>query len=177
LIRREPPVRAAEDAAGETVAPAVNDPAADSESMPDPDPACLFCLTPYDQSVINDPDAVCPHCASPLCPAGKWHLEYKGQRTINRIPTHLDITFYTTWPQPAACSGQTLDISPNGMRFKSERRLGEGRRVKINSDIIDAIALVTHCQCDGDTGHWIVGVTFETLRLARSQGIFFSTKA
>ena len=162
-----------EDAADEAVCQTAGYSAADTVS----ESACLFCLTPHDHSAIDAPDAVCPNCASPLCQASEWRLEHSGQRAINRIPTLFDIVFYTTWPQPAACSGQTLDVSPNGMRFMSERRLGEGRRVKIASSAIDAVALVTHCQRDADADCWIIGVAFETLRLVRSQGTFFSAEA
>lgn len=154
-----------------------DDSAVEAAESPDPDPVCPFCLTPHDRKATKDSRSVCPNCASPLCPAREWHLEHTGQRAINRIPTHLSIAFYTTWPQPTACVGQALDVSPNGMRFISDRRLGEGRRVKITSDVIDAIALVTHCEHESDTNRWIVGVVFETLRLASSQGAFFSTEA
>ncbi len=163
----------AEEAADETADQSGNNPATDTAS--EPNTACLFCLTPHDHNTTDDPDLVCPKCESPLCPASEWRLEHSGQRAVNRIPTHLDIAFYTTWPQPTPWAGQTLDVSPNGMRFMSERRLGEGRRVKIASSSIDAVALVTHCQRDDDAG-WIVGVVFETLRLVHSQGTFFSAE-
>ena len=163
------------DAVDETADPMADDPIDDTGL--DSDTACLFCLKPHDHSMIDDPDAVCPNCASPLCPASEWHLENSGQRAVNRIPQHLDINFYTTWPQPAACIGQSLDMSPNGMRFRSERHLGKGRRVKITSSAIDAIALVTHCRHDSNTDGWIIGVAFETIRLARTQGAFFSAEA
>jgi len=171
LIYREPSIKPAKKPANDPPDRAENSPAAD------PDPACRFCLTPHDRSDLEEPDAVCPNCASPLRPASEWRLEHKGQRAINRIPARLAIEYYTTWPQHAPCTGQTLDVSPNGMRFMSNRRLGEGRRVKIDSEIINAIALVTHCQRDGSNSCWIVGVAFETLRLKRSQGAFFSAEA
>lgn len=181
LIRREsssakPADYAAEETFGPSVKQSADYPAAGTATTPDPDPACLFCLTPHDSSLIDDPDAVCSKCASPLCAASQWLLEHSGQRTIKRVAKHLDINFYTTWPQAAPCIGQTLDVSPNGMRFISERRLGEGRNIKIASSAIEAVALVTHCQ-QNETNRWIVGVAFETLRLAHSQGIFFSAKA
>jgi len=179
LIFRESSIGPADKPENDPVDETQNSPAADTAPAtdPDPDPACRFCLSPHDRSDLDDPDAVCPNCASPLHPASEWRLEHKGQRAINRIPACLTIEYYTTWPQHDACVGRTLDVSPNGMRFMSNRRLGEGRRVKIDSDIINAIALVSHCQRDGDTSRWIVGVAFETLRLKRSQGAFFSAEA
>jgi len=159
-----------------SVKPSVDKPAASTATKPGPDPACLFCLTPYDRSLIDDTDAVCTNCDSPLCAAAVWQLEHSDQRTIKRVPKHLEINFYMTWPQPAPYIGQTLDVSPNGMRFISERRLGEGRNIKIASSAIDAVALVTRCQ-QNDANHWVVGVAFETLIFTRMQGAFFSAKA
>jgi curved DNA-binding protein CbpA len=181
LIRRESSSsKPADYAADETTGPSVNqpadEPAAGTATTPDTDPACLFCLTLYDSSLIDAPDAVCSNCASPLFAASEWQLEHSDQRIIKRVEKHIDIDFYTTWPQPAPCIGQTLDVSPNGMRFISERRLGEGRNIKIASSAIEAVALVTHCQ-QNETNRWIVGVVFETLRFAHSQGVFFSARA
>lgn len=179
LIHREsssskPADYAADETTGSSVNRSADDPAVGTATTPDP--ACLFCLVPHDSSMIDEPEAVCSNCASPLCAASEWHLEHSDQRTIKRVPKHLDIDFYTTWPQPAPCIGQTLDVSPNGMRFISERRLGEGRSIKIASSAIEAVAQVTHCQ-QNDANRWIVGVAFETLRFVHSQGAFFSARA
>ena len=181
LIRRESSsAKSADYAAGETTGPSVkqsaDDHATGTATTPDPDPACLFCLTPHDSSMIDEPDAVCSNCGSPLCAASEWQLEHSDQRTIKRVPKHFDIVFYTTWPQAAPCVGQTLDVSPNGMRFISESRPGVGRSIKIASSVIEAVALVTHCQ-QNDANRWIVGVAFETLRFAHLQGAFFSARA
>lgn len=138
---------------------------------------CAFCLAAQDQARTINSDTDCVNCGSPLCPACVYRYEESGQRAINRIPKQLDILFYTTWPQPTGDTGQTIDISLNGMSFSSARRLGEGRRVKICSSDIDAIAVVTHCQLDNKAGHWVVGVAFETIRLKKSQSVFFSAEA
>ncbi len=179
LIRRgssfsKPANYTADETAGPSVRQSAYEAAACTSTTPAP--ACLFCLTPHDSSTSDDPDAVCSNCASPLCAASKWLLEHSGQRTIKRVAKQFNIDFFTTWPQTVPCSGQTLDVSPNGMRFISERRLGEGRNIKIASSAIEAVALVTHCQ-QNDSKGWIVGVAFETLRLAHSQGVFFSARA
>ncbi len=174
LIQRgTAPAKSAEDAVDKSTA----QPTPDATVTPDPHSICPFCLTSFDHATDKDTAAVCPNCASPLCPAVNWHLEHTGQRAINRVPKRLKIEFYTTWPQPTACVGQTLDMSPNGLRFAAQRRLSEGRCIKISSSAIDAIARVTHCQRDGETGNWEIGVSFETLHIAHSQGAFFSAKA
>jgi hypothetical protein len=180
LIRRgssfsKPANYAADEMAGSSVKQSADEPAACTTSTT-PAHACRFCLIPHDSSMIDEPDAVCSNCASPLCAASEWLLEHSGQRTIKRVAKQFNIDFFTTWPQTAPCSGQTLDVSPNGMRFISERCLAEGRNIKIVSSVIEAVALVTHCQ-QNDSNRWVVGVAFETLRLAHSQGVFFSAKA
>lgn len=180
LIRRgssfSKPVNYAADAtAGPSVRQSAYKPAASTSTTPAA--ACLFCLIPQDSSMSDHPDAVCSNCASPLCAASEWLLEHSSQRTIKRVAKQFNIDFFTTWPQTDPCSGQTLDVSPNGMRFISQRQLGEGRNIKIASSVIEAVALVTHCQYNDDTNSWIVGVAFETLRLAHSQGVFFYAKA
>jgi len=139
--------------------------------------ACLFCHQIHDHNVTSDTDATCARCESPISPAREWRLEGAGKRAINRMPAQLDITFFTTWPQPVADVGRTLDVSPNGMRFLSQRRLEKGRHIKIASRNIDAVARITHCERDSGADRWVIGVAFKTLRLARSQGTFFSADA
>ena len=152
-----------------------NDSSADFESKTEF--VCTFCLAAQDQSRKINSDSDCVNCESPLYPASEYRYEESGQRAINRIPKRLDILFYTTWPHPTGDTGQSIDISLNGMSFTSARRLGEGRRVKICSSDIDAIAVVTHCQLDNKAGHWVVGVAYETIRLKKSQSVFFSAEA
>ncbi len=146
-------------------------------ASPDSDTICLFCETPQRHGALTDPDAVCPTCASPLNPASEQQFETTGQRTVNRMAKDLKITFYSHWLQPTASIGNTLDISPNGMRFVSDHRLDEGSLVRIASQSIDAVAQVKRCDHDAQAHSWIIGVAFKTLRLARSQGAFFSAEA
>jgi len=145
-------------------------------ATPETTTTCAFCHRIYDHNVVSDSDATCSRCASPLNPARQWRLEDSGKRAINRIPAKLDITFFTTWPQPVASVGQTLDVSPNGMRFLSQRRVDKGRNIKITSSRIEAVAHVMYCERDSSENVWIIGVAFKTLRLTRSQGTFFSAK-
>ena len=136
-----------------------------------------FCRSAHNHRTIDDREAECPHCGSPLCPANEWDLESSSQRAVNRVPKQFDIVFRTTLPQASAFSGSTVDVSPNGMRFVSENEARSGNLIKISSDIIDAVALVTHCQRIDDSNRWSIGVAFETLRLRKTQGAFVSMEA
>lgn len=138
---------------------------------------CRFCRMPHGRRTINDRDAICPSCASPLCPAEEWNLESNGQRAVNRVPKHFDIIVQTSCQHTSTSKGSTVDISPNGMQFISSNRIRERSLIKITSDVIDAVGLVTHCRQDNGANRWTIGVAFETLRLARSQGAFISTEA
>lgn len=151
--------------------------AAKASTRSDSGAICLFCMAPHIHGTIDDPEAVCGNCSSPLYPVSEWRLGESGQRAVNRIPRNLEIIFFTTWPQPEAFTGQTLDVSPNGMRFTTAHRLDENHRVKIVSNAINTVALVTHCEYETKNNRWIVGVAFETLRLKHMQGTFFSTEA
>jgi len=143
---------------------------------PDSGLVCLFCHAPHHRGA-SDRDATCPNCASPLYPVGAITGTHDGQRAISRIAKDLDIEFCTHWPQAVPCRGRTLDISPNGMRFITHRYLGEGRHIKITSDIIDAVAMIKNCHMEHNDEQWIIGVAFATLRVNRSQGAFFSARA
>jgi hypothetical protein len=179
LIKRSSPDQPAKGKAGKKAdaAETADDVTVGTDAASDSIMLCLFCLMPQLFNNLNDPEAVCVNCTSPLRPASDWQLETIGQRAINRIPKNLDINFYTAWPQSTAYTGHTLDVSPNGLRFISDHRLEKGQYIKISSNSLDAIALITYCQQDDETHRWIVGVSFQTLRFRRSQGAFFSAKA
>ena len=171
LITRSEPAAASAD---NGTTPAGAD---DAATGPDPQLLCLFCRTPHHRGAITNPDAACPNCGGPLYPARALDGTRDGQRAVSRIEKNLEIAFYTMWPQAAPCSGRTLDVSPNGMRFITDRYLGEGRYIRITSKTIDAVALVKNCQMEHNDEQWIIGVAFETLRFHRSQGAFFSARA
>lgn len=138
---------------------------------------CRFCRSPLGRQTIADHDAVCPSCASPLCPAEKWNLENDGQRAVNRVPKKFDVVIRTAGQRTTTIEGSAIDVSPNGMQLVSPNDICEGSLIRISSDVIDAVGLVTRCRQHGNSSRWAIGVAFETLRLKHSQGTFVSIEA
>ncbi|MCH9693559.1 MAG: J domain-containing protein [Gammaproteobacteria bacterium] len=155
-----------------------------TEQPVDPEPAkvlnpyveCVFCEAPHGHGKFIEIDFTCDTCSSPLAAAENKRLESVSQRAVARINKAQTIIFYTHWPQTQGIAGQTEDISLNGLRFVTQHELIEGQRIKIVSNVLDAVANVTHCiyQRHGWKTMCIAGVSFSTLRFARSVGGFVS---
>lgn len=164
---------------------------ADNRSKPEPAPApkatrqhplnlsreCPFCEAPHSFGSVVEAELACRNCGSPLYAAAQRRMEATGQRGIERIGKHQAITFFTHWPQQSGFSGHIEDISLNGLRMVSSQGLNKGQRLKIVSDVVDAVATVTHCAStqSGWTKKYTVGVSFITLRFGRSVGGFVSS--
>ena len=98
---------------------------------------------------------------------------------MQRMTRHFAIRFYTHWPQSQAHTGQTEDLSHNGMKFVTEHAVREGQILKIECDLYRAVAEVRRCEQRGRGFRkcWIVGAAFLTLQFERSHGTFVSTIA
>ena len=105
-------------------------------------------------------------------------MESVDKRAIERIGRKKKITFYTHWPQRRGFRGRTEDVSLNGLRFSTRRDLKAGQRIKIVSNLIEAVAQVTHSAHErrGWTTHCVAGVSFITLRFVRSVGGLISER-
>ncbi len=139
---------------------------------------CWFCQTPHACGMDDLPDASCADCGSPLCPADRRRLDPSGQRAVARIPRRHTITFYSRWPQDEGESGETEEISLNGLSFFTDRQVAPKSILKIDSEVCRAVGRVASCrsQTPGSPGRWLVGVEFISLRFARSRGAFVSTE-
>lgn len=142
----------------------------------DPLRECVFCETPHEHREVIEEELDCDACGSPLSAAKDHRIESVGQRAVERIGKKHRITFYTHWPQRRGFRGHTDDISLHGLRFATRRDLVEGQRIKIVSNIVEAVAHVTHCTHErrGWVTHCVAGVSFITLRFVRSVGGFVS---
>lgn len=138
----------------------------------DPMRECVFCETPHDRGSIVEDHTGCQTCGSPLAAAKEQRIGTVDQRAVERIGKKQKITFYTHWPQRRGFRGHTEDISLNGLRFSTRRDLKTGQRLKIVSNVVEAVAHVTHCGHErrGWATHCIAGVSFITLRFVRSVG-------
>ncbi len=139
---------------------------------------CVFCETPHTFGSVIEIDTGCQACGSPLYAADNPRMESAGQRGVERIGKRQKITFYTHWPQPKGIAGHIEDISLTGLRLITRHGLAEGQRIKIASDVVQAVANVTHCvhERHGWTMRCVAGVRFVTLRFGRTVGSFVSNR-
>ena len=145
----------------------------------DPNKECLFCETPHDHGSIVDPNAVCVNCRSPLFASENCRIETVGKRAVFRIDKRQDITYFTQWPQMKGTKGRTEDISLHGLRFVTRSNLEKGQRIKIITNVLEAVATVMHCERQSALWrpHYVAGVSFESLRLTKTLGGFVSARA
>lgn len=139
---------------------------------------CAFCESPHSLGSVIEAEAGCTVCGSPLFPAAQKRIESGGQRAVERIGKRQSVTFYTRWPQEQGFEGHIEDISLNGLRLVTAHQLAEGQRIKIVSDVVEAIAQVSHALSERRAWrtHCVAGVSFLTLRFGRSVGGFVSSR-
>lgn len=145
---------------------------------PDPMRECVFCETPHDHGDNIEHDFGCHTCGSPLAAAREHYIDSADNRSVDRIDKRQKITFYTHWPQRRGFRGHTEDISLNGLRLSTRQGLETGQRIKIVSNVVEAVGHVTHCVQErrGWGMHCVAGVSFITLRFVRSVGGFVSDR-
>ena len=136
----------------------------------------MFCRAEHGLSSAIVPDTVCVQCCSPLFPAKKQDFEQSCQRAILRIDKQWPVEFYTRWPQSVPFSGNTQDVSLNGMQLLTTQSMPEHRIIKISSQFLDAVARVVNRQVVGQTNSWRVGLAFITLRFHHTNGTFVSAQ-
>ena len=139
---------------------------------------CVFCETPHTHGSDIEIEVVCQVCDSPLSAAERHRLESEGQRAIDRVGKRMRVSYYTQWPQLKAHSGRIEDMSLNGLRLVTRQDLTEGQCIKIVSDVVEAVAQVTHTLYErrGWGKRCVAGVSFVTLRFGRSVGGFVSNR-
>ena len=137
--------------------------------------SCLFCHLQHDFGKTIEPASVCADCGSPLFPVEKQIFEKSDQRSIQRIGKQWQVTFYTHWSHTPH-TGQTRDVSLNGMQLLTAEVLTDGQIIKITSSELDAVARVVNHQKipNGAGGQWRIGLEFLTLRFQRTHGTFVS---
>ncbi len=136
---------------------------------------CVFCKTRHSLGNAIPPDSSCGNCDSALFPAIKHALEQSDQRIIERINRQWDVTFYTQWPANRSYSGQTHDVSLNGMQLLTSTELANHQIIKISSSTLDAVARVVNRRQEQYgllSKRWRIGLEFLTLRFHQTQGAF-----
>lgn len=137
---------------------------------------CSFCGRPFSRHDADRVDALCGFCESPLYPASRHEHDTESRRAMTRTAFVLRLTYYLSWPQHAGIAAETEDVSITGMRLSSPLDLVPHERIKIVSDLCDAVAVVRHAHAI-DASRWSVGVEFLTLRISTARGLLVSRQA
>ena len=140
---------------------------------------CAFCDFPHQLGEAIALDSICSRCGSALFPASKQVLEQNGKRIIQRVEKNWPVSFYMQWPITRGYIGKTQDVSLNGIQMQSYTAVKEGQIVKLNSHMLDAVAIVVNVRDDYTLlrKRWRVGLEFVTLRFHQTQGTFVKINA
>lgn len=140
----------------------------------EPSKYCSFCRTKHHLGNNIELDSVCKECSSTLYPATKYTFQKDGKRMIERVGKQWSVTFFTEWPDAVPYTGQTQDVSLNGLQMLTTMSLQEGQVLKMKSQTLDAVARVMNYREDYSQGVklWRVGLEFIALRFYRSHGTF-----
>jgi hypothetical protein len=137
--------------------------------------SCAFCQTTNYRG-RQHVDALCGGCGAPLRLVGLTARQ-ATERGTQRIEHPGDIRYWVEAAGPDSISGWTVDLSPTGLRFLSQKHLTPGSVIKIESPTLAAVARVTRSTSGNRFGSFATGVRFLTLRLGRPRGTFVSTLA
>lgn len=135
---------------------------------------CAFCRLPYECEEDIPAETLCVNCQSPLFMTRQAPVDECDRRSNPRMPNNQPLSFCTRWPQSEAYSARAGDISLHGMKFFTATDLELGQILKINSQILGAVARVTRSERQGSK--WEVGVQFLSLYFIQSQGSFVAAR-
>lgn len=151
-----------------------------TEKTAEDDPSlCLFCRTPHGLGEVIPQSARCGNCNSPLYPAVKRRFDERGKRAIGRTPRRLKIACVLVGQASAeSLMAMSEDISLNGMALTTEHAIPRGSRIKIECDLLGAVAEVRNCSRANEGGRrpWRIGVEFLTLVFTRNRGAFVTER-
>ncbi len=137
---------------------------------------CPFCKRPLARKAL--PSEMCPTCRSPMASAADETLQQTCRRAIPRIKKSGRFMFYTNWPQKGK-SGEIVDLSRNGMRFKCAVKLSEDMLIKVTGGPLRGVAKVRNVHKIVYLGYvsYSVGVEFVSVSFNQSKGGFYSASA
>ncbi len=133
---------------------------------------CSFCKTPHNQTPSIDHAPYCIECNSPLFPPSEQFMN-QDRRTFSRQQNQNMINVFYNWPGKQH-RHQMLDISPTGIKIRSQYALENGQVLKIDADNFNAVGEVSYSQKNTTDYHY--GIKFLTIMFQKQKGQFFSAK-
>ncbi|MDX1561661.1 MAG: PilZ domain-containing protein [Gammaproteobacteria bacterium] len=137
---------------------------------------CLFCGTCTAADAGDAEHSLCGACGSPLRPAARQRDEHSLRRMLPRFSRHHPLDVYKHWPLRRSIDAKMRDLSLNGLQFSSPQAFIAESIVKIDCELLKALARVTYSR-PAANGQYLTGVEFLRLELARMTGTFVSTSA
>jgi hypothetical protein len=133
---------------------------------------CLFCKSIFLFVPGRATVDVCVECRSPLQGMDVDETQITLRRMAARIERTFDITYYTYWPQ-AAHLAVAMDFSPTGIAIAGADHFFVGQLIKIESEILSAVAQVKNQESAGESASPIrVGLKFMTVSFNLPRGTF-----
>lgn len=118
----------------------------------------------------------CTRCSSPLAPPLVKTQFADGRRAAYRSPRSLEVRFMGQENLEQVHTATTQDLSLNGVLLVSEHALRKGQRIRIVSNVFDAVAEVARSQHRRIMWRteFLAGLRFHTLHMLRATGGFVS---
>lgn len=143
---------------------------------------CKFCMTPH--AYAEQPGELprefdsavrCRECDSPLF-SPPTALMALGRREVARLGRDEAAILHVDWPGPRV-SARALEISPTGLRCRTDWPIEKGERVRVDLSVLCAVGEVTHHRrWNAGAGEVTeAGLRFLTVAFERPKGGFFST--
>jgi DnaJ-class molecular chaperone len=149
-------------------APARSRPAERFESL-----TCPLCGTTNSAPLAIPDKRRCHACRSPLRPVAPAPAAPGGKRAVPRLDRSTALRLRA---EGGAGEGLLLDVSSQGIRLRTRQRVRVGELLRIECDLLAAVARVMRCRSQG-AGHYVVGAAFVTVEFHRSQGALLTAQA
>lgn len=130
---------------------------------------CAFCGRTH--SAVGER---CSSCDSPLAMSTEWAGASSGRRSSHRLVLDREVVLHTDWPSVRPCHARIRDLSPGGLLLESAEPIERHHIVKLNSDVLHAVARVAYCRASQRGDGAMIGVEFFTLVLPHTRGVFLS---
>ncbi len=120
----------------------------------------------------------CHACDSPLTRVTPATPDSPGERAVPRLERHPRVRFVRAADHARVHQGTVQDLSSQGMGFVTTDALQPGELVRLECDLLSAVARVVSCRAQaGLPERHAVGVVFVTAEFHRRQGSLVATQA
>ena len=141
---------------------------------------CVLCHQLTTVASAMPGPARCRVCRSPLMRVDAARAEDPGKRALPRLERSAPVRYLRTYRDGSTqvCQAELENLSPQGMRLSTEHALSIGEVLRVECQLLTAVARVVVSRVSGDLrAHHIVGIEFITVDFIRQQGSLFASQA